>query len=163
MDEPTCNVDGYPTEKTLRIRKYLLPIFVFKLLVSIIILLALCSCGPKKNYQVPTRWKTIDCQCYFYAGECWNRYYGTMIDTNLYIPITDLDTGGFKAVRVTKLSRMIELRDKAYKISLESPSDAPLSEIWLVYSRIKYDLEKQKYTNQQENTVSITPRQRKPK
>lgn len=122
-------------------------VVLYKIVTLTLLSLLLLSCSGFKNYKVSTKYlyensasyyvdnchQYEGCHSYF-AGECWNRVNYTLASTYATDPVTGLYR------RVPKTTRMVELRDKSFRILLESPPDAPLQQIWLVYTRLKRDL-----------------------
>ena len=160
--------DKYPTSYikiwAWAIRKYAWYYLVYKVaLLATLLTFLFCGCSARlKNYKVPTEFKTTDCPFYFYAGECWNRSWSVMISKQTVVAI-DPATGMLVDVPISPLLRIMELHRKAYLLTLESPEDAPLAEIWLVYCGLSTELAKlraeARARRQREEVVTITPRQ----
>jgi hypothetical protein len=119
-----------------------------KKLFLVIMGLLLLSCGGFKKYKAPLL--HVGWCLHYYEGECWNKVYSNLEGTY------NIDSTG-KLVRLSKKERMEELRDKAFKILLESPPDAPLCAVWVVYYKVKMDLARLENRPFFDPTIPIEP------
>lgn len=123
-------------------------LIAFKLLALTAILIAFCCCSNRlAGYHISTKYHRGRCSCY-YDGECWNKL---NLDNKWVI-----GKDGYPK-KLTRRERIREILDKAYKIMLESPPDAPHSAIWLVYCRLRFEIGE---TAQQKLPMGLKPRSR---